>query len=233
MQTLEESYDQVLLESSLSRIYNYVVNFDCAIITAFRDKKESCVASHDDKPTGSKYSKKENRERNKKLMAALLGLGYGVTPMNGLYIENFGTDKAVPRSEESYFVVNRHNNSKFFHDIIKLGKYFCQDSVLLKPKNDKDAYLYGTNNASFPGLDQKATTGPFHAGFERMFMSSVRNRPFSFDDEPVKGFTPYLTTVEAFDNKSGEPNFMHTEECYNLSTRAYFFQKAKKEILND
>jgi len=233
MQTLEESYDQVLLESSLSRIYRYVAKHDCAILTAFREVKKHCISSHDDKPYGAIYTSAEKRARNDQLEAALLGFGYGITPIRGLWIDNFGTPSAVTNKEESFFVVNRKDDPKFIENIITLGKYFCQASVLLKPKDEDKAYLYGTNTENFPGLNNKMELGPFRAGFERMFMSSIRGRNFSFDSDPTDGFTPDPTVIKPFDTRTGKPTFIDVPENYNISTRYYHFHKTKEKILQE
>ena len=45
----------------------------------------------------------ENFERNKQLKAVMLNKGYGVTSVDGTYIEDFGTDAAKEVKEDSYF----------------------------------------------------------------------------------------------------------------------------------
>lgn len=165
-------------ESSLSRVWSHSEKFDIAIITAFRGKNSDCVKGDND---GHKFSFDENMQRNRELHAVLLDKGYLITKIKGSYIEHFNTPQAVEKSEKSFFVVNRNNDDQFFSTIIKLGKYFCQDSVLLKPLNE-DAYLYGTNNNIFPGLDKKSDLGKFKGGNEAEFMSRVKNRPFYFGE---------------------------------------------------
>ena len=63
-----------------------------------------------------------------------------------------------------------------------LGKKFCQDSVLIIPKGGQGAYLHGTNNSEFPGLDQKIMVGDLKMGGEDEFMTKVGNRPFTFGE---------------------------------------------------
>jgi hypothetical protein len=102
----------------------------------------------------------------------------------GNYIENFNTESAVEVGEESFFVVNKNSDEDFFPTLIKLAKYFCQDSVLLKPKGE-DAYLYGTNNSEFPGLGNTINLGSFKGGEEAEFHSRVgkSKRPFFFAED--------------------------------------------------
>jgi len=85
-----------------------------AILSAFREE----------------YTNKENYERNRKLKADLLSKGYGVA--------------AVKLSEQSLFVVNLKDDKDFNSTIANLGHEWEQDSVLIIPKDGKDAYLYGS-----------------------------------------------------------------------------------------
>ena len=55
----------------------------------------------------------ENFERNKQLKAVMLNKGYGVTSVDGTYIEDFGTDAAKEVKEDSFFVVNLKDDPKF------------------------------------------------------------------------------------------------------------------------
>ena len=55
----------------------------------------------------------ENFERNRQLKAVLLNKGYGVTDVDGTYVEDFGTEAAKEVKEHSFFVVNLKNDSNF------------------------------------------------------------------------------------------------------------------------
>lgn len=162
----------------MSRIFNTIERYDIAIITAFRGKSEYCVLyPYNDE--NRIYTKSEKLDRNKILYSTLLKLKYGITKIDGSYIENFGNSDWRECKENSFFVVNLNNDSNFIKNIIKLGEYFCQDSVLLKPKNQK-AYLYGTNYSDYPGYNKKFELGNFIGGIEAEFLSKIRNRPFIF-----------------------------------------------------
>ena len=120
--------------------------------------------------------------RNKNLKAVLLKMGYGVTRVDGSYIENFkDVDNRKEVSEESFFVVNLKDDPDFNNNINKLGQMFCQDSVLLIPQGGDAAFLLGTNE-TWPGLGEKEDVGRFEGGKEAEFMSRVKGRPFVFKE---------------------------------------------------
>ena len=174
----------VLNESSLSRLHRHISAHETAIITAFRNDPTdaSDCTGNATAPSDEQNAYEMNKERNRQLKAALLRKGYGVTRVDGSYIEDFGDiDKQKEVSEESFFVVNLKNSSDFNLVISKLGQMFCQDSVLMIPKGGTAAYLLGTNN-SWPGLGKQEPVGEFTGGKEAEFMSRVRNRPFIFKE---------------------------------------------------
>jgi hypothetical protein len=174
----------VLNESSLSRLHKHISEHDTAIITAFRNDPidASDCAGNATAPSDEQDALQINKERNRELKAALLRKGYGVTRVDGSYIEDFGdVDKQKEVSEESFFVVNLKDAADFNSTVAELGKMFCQDSVLIIPQGGDDAYLLGTNN-SWPGLGVKEPVGGFTGGKEAEFMSRVRKRPFIFKE---------------------------------------------------
>lgn len=154
-------------ESSLSRLWNKTQENVTAAITAFRGGN----------------TRDENRTRNKELMQYLIGKGYSVTKIQGNYIEDFGTDDAKEVGEESFFVApNGKDSEQFINDIIKLGQYYEQDSVLIIPEGGEDAYLYGTNDSDFPGKGEKVVTGNSRFGRAAgQFLSRIKGRAFAFE----------------------------------------------------
>ncbi len=169
MKKLIENWNKYLLnEGGLSRVWTHIQEHEGAIISAFRNE----------------YTNKENYERSRKLKAFLFDLGYGVKKIKGSYIENFETPEAIEVVEQSLFVSNRLDNTKFKSDIAALGKQFEQDSVLFIPQGGKNAYLYGTREGNdFPPLDQSIEVGDLKMGEESEFMSRVNGRPFVFREE--------------------------------------------------
>ena len=175
-----------LNESSLSRVYEHMMEHDTAAISAFRDDPfdgSKCSESAIKEEPSDQAALKINLRRNKELKASLLSMGYGVTKVMGSYIEGFGSEAAREVSEQSFFVVNLEDDTKFTDNIAMLGERFCQDSVLIVPRGGKGAYLYGTNNTDFPGYLQVFETGDFKGGEEAEFMSRVGGRPYTFTEE--------------------------------------------------
>lgn len=212
---LKDAYNPIL-EAGLSRIQQQVQQYEVATITAFRGKNDNCAVKNNDVPEGAEYTKSQNMSRNKQLKAKLLSFGYGVTAIDGSYIENFNSDSEDARrevKEDSFFVVNLKDDPNFKSNIIELGKVFCQDSVLIK---DEDGYyLYGTNNAEWPSLGSKEKVGSrFVAGIEREFMSKIRNRPFSFESK-----TPEL--ADLIEN-------INSNKFYNINSIRLIKEAAKK-----
>jgi hypothetical protein len=180
MKDLMKNWSRYLLsESSLSRIYQHVTEHDTALLTAFRDDASDLSSCLDVAAEGNL----SNKERNRDLKATLLSLGYGVTAVDGSFIENYGNlDKQVEVKEDSFFVVNLNGRSDFTETITGLGTKYCQDSVLIVPQGGDGAYLYGTNNTDFPGIDSTIEVGDFFGGSEAEFMTRVRGRPIVFKE---------------------------------------------------
>ena len=192
-----------LKESSLSRVYEHVMAHDTAGITAFRDNPfdgskctdravgEETEDMQEPLDLGSKFTKvtrpedsyATNLRRNKELKAALLQMGYGVTKVDGSYIEGFKSEVAREVKEDSFMVVNLKDDPSFQDNIKMLGERFCQDSVLIVPKGGKGAYLYGTNNNEYPGYGKIDVVGDFKGGKEAEFMSRVGGRPYAFNEK--------------------------------------------------
>ena len=174
---------EVLTESSLSRMWTHMQDHQTAMITAFRDDPdddEGCVM--DPQPVEGEDALDKNKMRNRDLKATLLNFGYGVTAVEGTYIENYMKENAVEVKEDSMFVVNLEDDPKFFANLEMLAQKFCQDSVLLVPQAGEGAYLKGTNN-SWPGLGADEPVGSFTAGKEAEFMTRVKGRPVVFKEE--------------------------------------------------
>ena len=169
MERLLEKWNKYLLnEGGLSRVYDHIMEHDSAILTAYRNE----------------YSNQDNFRRNRELKARLLADGYGVTKMDGSYIENFETPQAIEVSERSLFVSNRKDDPSFFDNIADLGEEYEQDSVLMIPKEGKAAYLVGTREDNeFPPYGDQITVGDLKMGKEDEFMSKTKGRPFTFKEE--------------------------------------------------
>ena len=89
-------------ESSISRIQKWVLSKDIVCISAFRYMLTNVTKNTlIDIEINSKYSKNQNLERNRKLKASLVTLGYGVTRLAGSFIENFSSKEE--KEETIYF----------------------------------------------------------------------------------------------------------------------------------
>ena len=113
MKKIFENWNKYILsESGLSRLHSHMMEHSSAILTAFRNE----------------YSNEENYERNRELKAQLLSMGYGVTKVDGSYIENFETPQAIEVSEQSFFVSNRTDAPGFLDSMKSLGEMYEQAS---------------------------------------------------------------------------------------------------------
>ena len=108
-----KTFKQHINESSLSRVFNQTKKYDSGTITAFRSAKDC--------NDGEEFSKGENKKRNSILKAKLLKLGYGVTAVDGTYIENFKTKDEREVKEDSFLVLDLKGKGNLKKDLISLG----------------------------------------------------------------------------------------------------------------
>lgn len=183
----KKMYSDMLYESSFNRLLSWINNYEIAMITAFRGRKENILhpnlTKNDDKLEGDRYNRRENKERNRELAATLLRLGYGITKISGVYVENFGMANSRLSEEESFLVVNKNDDEDFFDNIFKLSEYYNQDCFCYKAKGDNVGYNVGTNGADYPGYGEESRNGKFVAGVKNEFMSRLKNNGFAFTDE--------------------------------------------------
>lgn len=177
-----------LQESSLSRLYQHNVNYDCGALTAFRTAA-ACG-------TGTPYTREDNRRRNRSLLAKLQVMGYSVTRITGRYPEG-----GTVTTEESFFVVDHKQTGDLEKNLRRLGELFEQDSILFIPKGaivqQARAYLIGTNHCENNWIGY-GKTQPFAVGklgrVSPIYTSYVKGRPFIFEDvdhecvPPASGF---------------------------------------------
>lgn len=184
------TYEQ-LIESGLSRVYQHIQQHDIAIISAARKYIKNCYnATDENNVTGLNQSqvelphvtKTENQQRTRDLYSILISLGYSITKSQGVFIEDYLSDNSIEVKENSFFVVNIHDDPAFKDNIINLGMYFCQDSVLFKDKNSKEAVLIGTNNSEYPGLNNVVKLGKLKTGITSELTTKIGSRPFTFSE---------------------------------------------------
>ena len=176
-QILNEWNKFVLNETSISRIHEHTLNHETAFISAHRNDATDFSKCRPDSSTIE-----ENYKRNQHLKATLMNYGYGVTDVDGIYVEGFDTEDAVEVNEDSFFVVNLPNDADFYKKLFDLSEHYCQDSFLYVPRGGKGALLVGTNNDDYPGYAVSKDSGNFIGGKEGQFMSRVgkTGRPVKF-----------------------------------------------------
>lgn len=199
--------------SSTKRIEYWVRSRECAIIAAFRrvdpdiadgtfrpkrlrngpsanpHKDESGKTktgeyeSGDEFVEGDAFASKERRDDNRKLLAKLLDLGYGVAKIRGAYREGGIAKETGDDQEERFFAANLNDDPDFKNKIFEISEYFNQDSFLYSPVGSDDAFLVGTNSNGFPGYGNELKSGKLHAYVSSQFMSRIGNAGFSFGDD--------------------------------------------------
>jgi len=175
-----KSLKQFIAESSLSRVYRQTLKHDSGTISAFRSARDC--------NTGAKFSKSENKKNSSILKSKLLSIGYGVTKIDGTYIENYKTSNPIEVKEDSYLVVDLKDTGKLKQDLIKLGTMFEQDSITYQNKETGIYYLISSNTCKdgYPGfgtIGKEVKLGKPLFGKSGEFHSKVAGRPFVFVEE--------------------------------------------------
>jgi len=174
---ITEAYNS-MYESGLSRVYKHAQKHSIGTITAFRDATEC--------NRGDQITKKENKKRNAILRAKLLKSGYGVTSIDGSWINDYDSGNRVVTKEDSYLVVDLKNKGKLREDLMKFGKMFEQDSIVYSEAGSNMFILIATNECDngFPGFGEfgkEVELGVFKGGKDGAIFSTVNGRPFLFD----------------------------------------------------
>lgn len=185
------SKNKNLNESNINRMLHWLKGCDCAFITAFRkefkdirDKDATYFGPNGDWEEGKKFSHEENRQKNKLMVAELLQLGYGVTKVQGVYPETPKTNDAPITDnediEESYLVVNRHNDENFLKNLQRIAEFYNQDSIYYKEAGAEEGHLIGTNGCGWPEYYEKGSGSKLHLDTGSNYMSRLGNKAFSF-----------------------------------------------------
>jgi len=190
---IKNLYDFDISESSNNRIHNWITTQWCAMMSASRGN----------------FSFKENLKRSHELKAVLMRKNYGVTQVKGIYVENYLKPNSKEVLEHSFLIVNLNGDPEFKNFIIELGKKYDQDSVLIIPMGGKGAYLYGTNESGYPGLNQIEDVGDFKSKDSGEFYSfkpgGIR---FAFKkQEPVSSASPEWIVVKETEMLKDYSNF--------------------------
>ena len=232
-ESIQQEKKELITESGVNRIEHWINEHDCATITASREYIYNTVVKdgqHVELPEVLEFEIKipDNLEDkdiysylksnytplsrslinlwNSNLKDTLRGLGYGVTKINGVYT----AENKPTVFEKSFFVVNLNDDPEFIKNICKLGAYYNQDCVLIKPKGD-DAFLYGTNNSSWLGFEETKDAGYFQKRVFNDNMSEIRNHFFAFNPSELPGEKPI---------KQLRKNKDISESYYDVKTQA-------------
>jgi len=186
-------FKDYLNESSLSRVYTQTKKYDSGTISAFRSSKDC--------NEGEEFSKSENKKNSSILKAKLLKAGFGVTKIDGAYIENYNTTNAKTVKEDSYLVLDIKNSGKLKETLIKLGEEFEQDSITFQDHNTGNYYLISSNKCpnGYPGsgkIGVQIKLGKPLFGKDGEFHSKINGRPFVFEnvDSKIKELTNFYPT---------------------------------------
>ena len=202
-----------ILTESLSRIWQHVNEHDYGTVTAFRYARDC--------NKGEPYTRRENLQRNASLLAKLRAKGYGVTAIDGGYIEGHTTELAREVLENSFLVVDRQNRGDLLDTLKQLGEEFEQDSILFGTAG-KAPSLYGTSNCpnNWPAYGQPHEFDPFKwkgYDYERdeegnvkydekglpikkdvQFFSKKGNKKFYAPEKKVEQFKECITVIESY-----------------------------------
>ena len=158
----------IMNESSLTRLHSKMQDSTTGVITAYRGE----------------FTKRENQQRNKSLVAKLMAKGYSVTAVRGSYIENYESEDATEVSEHSFFVAPRkpEQSETLEQDLVALGQEFDQDSVLIITNGKGELVGTSQRENAWPSFGKREPVGGFKGGKAAEFMSRVNDRPFIFSE---------------------------------------------------
>ena len=159
--------ERIFVESGLSNIQEKIDKYDIGTITAFRKK----------------YTRAQNRERNKQILAYFMTKMYSVTKVKGSFIEDQGGDNPKELGEESFFIADQNGNGRLLAELKKLGTHFEQHSILFKTVGDKPK-LYGLSDEpdANPKKGEVVALGPANMGAANGAMfSRVKVKQFAFE----------------------------------------------------
>jgi len=192
--------NEILSESSLSRIHRHVENHSVGAITAYRGD----------------LSRSTNEQRNRSLASYLSNRGYNITQIEGGFIENQGQPDEREITEKTFFVVNPEegdDGGKLEQDLISLGELYDQDSILSYRFGDRPTYIGTSHRAGAdPAFGERFALSSTEWGNPSgPYFSSVRGRKFaykeSFDLRPpttVNGLTTRHIRASEVERKLNE-----------------------------
>lgn len=163
--------DNLLHESSLSRIHQHSKESNLGMITAFRGQ----------------YDVSTNEKRNRNLISDIRGAGFGYVMVTGYYTENPGTENEQKVKEQSFLVISNANDGGRLKTFLKTaGEKYDQDSVLYKDASTEEAILIGTATGRWPGMNTEVRAGKWQPNKIGTYYTQMRgHRTFAFESVEV------------------------------------------------
>lgn len=201
-----------------------------------------------------KVSRNTLRDWNDDLVSSLRALGYGVTSVQGFWqnTNSNGEYDGEPTLEESFLVVNLNNDSAFAENCVKLGMAYNQDSILLKFKEDNNAYFWGTNKLRNnhpdcrwnPYFDDIQNVGYYQKCISSTMKTQIGSHSFAFSkkkETSEKDDREYLDTLTYQERKKrrtekyNEQNQVRDErdfEFFSKNLVKYKLSDSARALLN-
>ena len=143
-------------ESSINRVAHWIENYECVMISAYRQKQFHTLSPEvykvrDEfvpsvlKNDGELFTDKERKLRSAQMIKIIVSLGYGITSVIGRFPEEGEHNIKKFNTARSYLVVNLKKDVNFKKTMLELGVAFNQDSVAYKPKDTSEWSIIVTN----------------------------------------------------------------------------------------
>lgn len=153
--------------TNMGRIYQHSKESNVAIMSAHRGE----------------FDEAGNIKRYNQLKAEIQQAKFGYVPMNGHYIENYGSDEARNVQEKVFFIISsKGDKGRLKAFVQKMGAKYTQDSVLYKDADSDDAIIIGTTSGVWPGKGVEVVAGKFGPNKIGQFYTRMRNnKTFVFE----------------------------------------------------
>ena len=213
-----KSYKNILLETSLARVFQHTKDSNIGMITASRGEN----------------TPEENKAGNKELEKSIKAAGHGYVKVKGRYVEGHGTPQAKNVDEHSFLVIGKKGDDKgeLKNFLLQHGEKHGQDSILHKAHDEPTAKLHGTNEGGWPGKGEEHDVGVFHPNRVGEFHTAMKgNRTFAFESFQLEDVN--YKTINAGDGKPSkgkEPLVTVDGKQYTAKELAAMKAKQNKEI---
>lgn len=185
---MSEEVNQIILkilnERSLNRMISHGEQHDLGCISAFRSEYADKVTDVYGNVRIKNISP-VNRKRNSELRKKLREMGYSITKQMGKWFEN-----DYPAFEESILVVDINDSGNLENDLIKLGAFYEQDSILFKPKGE-DPYLVKTKGNRH-GLKSRKSDRTLYKRQGEYGYSTIGHSDYTYDIDDEQFFNSEL-----------------------------------------